>query len=75
MSGLFSLCMGNQARLKPGRYGFVYSTRNFPNRLGDGAKCLFVFSAENGCSRALWAKNPKRGGIIWIRQQRLNPCR
>ena len=32
-----SLCMGNQARVAPGATVLSTSTRNFPNRLGDGA--------------------------------------
>ena len=33
-----SLCMGNQARVRPEATVFSTSTRNFNNRLGDGAK-------------------------------------
>ena len=32
-----SLCMGNQARVEPNATVVSTSTRNFPNRLGDGA--------------------------------------
>lgn len=36
-----SLCMGNQARVRPGSTVISTSTRNFDNRLGNGAKvCL-----------------------------------
>ena len=35
-----SLCMGNQARVESGSTVLSTSTRNFPNRLGDGAQCL-----------------------------------
>ena len=40
-----SLCMGNQARVAPGATVFSTSTRNFPNRLGDGAN-VYLGSAE-----------------------------
>ena len=40
-----SLCMGNQARVKPGATVLSTSTRNFPNRLGDGAN-VYLCSAE-----------------------------
>jgi len=40
-----SLCMGNQARVKAGATVVSTSTRNFPNRLGDGAD-VYLASAE-----------------------------
>ena len=40
-----SLCMGNQARVNPGSTVLSTSTRNFPNRLGDGAN-VYLTSAE-----------------------------
>ncbi len=40
-----SLCMGNQARVAPGTTCVSTSTRNFPNRLGDGAN-VYLASAE-----------------------------
>ena len=40
-----SLCMGNQARLLAGATVLSTSTRNFPNRLGDGAN-VYLTSAE-----------------------------
>lgn len=40
-----SLCMGNQARVKNGATVVSTSTRNFPNRMGEGAK-VFLASAE-----------------------------
>ena len=40
-----SLCMGNQARVAPGCTTVSTSTRNFPNRLGQGAN-VFLASAE-----------------------------
>jgi aconitate hydratase 2/2-methylisocitrate dehydratase len=40
-----SLCMGNQARVRPGTTVISTSTRNFDNRLGDGAK-VYLGSTE-----------------------------
>ncbi|MPQ75935.1 bifunctional aconitate hydratase 2/2-methylisocitrate dehydratase [Hydrogenovibrio sp. JE_KL2] len=40
-----SLCMGNQARVSDGATVFSTSTRNFPNRLGNGAN-VYLGSAE-----------------------------
>ena len=40
-----SLCMGNQARVAANSTVVSTSTRNFPNRLGDGAN-VFLASAE-----------------------------
>ena len=40
-----SLCMGNQARVLAGATVLSTSTRNFPNRLGDGAN-VYLASAE-----------------------------
>ncbi len=40
-----SLCMGNQARVAPESTVISTSTRNFPNRLGDGAD-VYLGSAE-----------------------------
>ena len=40
-----SLCMGNQARVIAGTTVLSTSTRNFPNRLGDGAN-VYLTSAE-----------------------------
>lgn len=40
-----SLCMGNQARVMDGATVVSTSTRNFPNRLGTGAR-VFLASAE-----------------------------
>jgi len=40
-----SLCMGNQARVAPGCTTVSTSTRNFPNRLGQGAN-VYLSSAE-----------------------------
>jgi aconitate hydratase 2/2-methylisocitrate dehydratase len=40
-----SLCMGNQARVRPGATVMSTSTRNFDNRLGDGSE-VYLASTE-----------------------------
>ncbi len=52
-----SLCMGNQARVAPNSTVVSTSTRNFPNRLGDGAN-VYLSSAELASVAALTGKIP-----------------
>jgi len=52
-----SLCMGNQARVKPGATVVSTSTRNFPNRLGKDAN-VYLSSAELAAVAALVGKIP-----------------
>ncbi|NRP36407.1 MULTISPECIES: bifunctional aconitate hydratase 2/2-methylisocitrate dehydratase [unclassified Marinobacterium] len=52
-----SLCMGNQARVAAKSTVVSTSTRNFPNRLGDGAD-VFLASAELASVAALEGKLP-----------------
>ena len=52
-----SLCMGNQARVRPGATVYSTSTRNFNNRLGDGAK-VYLGSTEIATMVALTGKLP-----------------
>ena len=52
-----SLCMGNQARVAPGCTTVSTSTRNFPNRLGQGAN-VFLASAELAAVAAIEGKLP-----------------
>ena len=52
-----SLCMGNQARVEPGATVLSTSTRNFPNRLGDGAN-VYLCSAELASVGAIIGKIP-----------------
>ena len=52
-----SLCMGNQARVEPGATVLSTSTRNFPNRLGDGAN-VYLCSAELASIGAILGKIP-----------------
>ncbi|HEY3699816.1 MAG TPA: aconitase family protein, partial [Spongiibacteraceae bacterium] len=52
-----SLCMGNQARVRPGATVLSTSTRNFPNRLGDGAN-VYLTSAELAAVGAILGRIP-----------------
>ncbi|MCC7516433.1 MAG: bifunctional aconitate hydratase 2/2-methylisocitrate dehydratase [Pseudomonadales bacterium] len=52
-----SLCMGNQARVRPGSTVVSTSTRNFPNRLGDNTN-VFLSSAELAAVAAVLGKLP-----------------
>jgi len=52
-----SLCMGNQARVAEKSTVVSTSTRNFPNRLGNGAN-VFLASAELAAVAALLGKLP-----------------
>jgi aconitate hydratase 2/2-methylisocitrate dehydratase len=52
-----SLCMGNQARIAPNSTAVSTSTRNFPNRLGDGAN-VYLASAELAAIAAILGKLP-----------------
>jgi aconitate hydratase 2/2-methylisocitrate dehydratase len=52
-----SLCMGNQARVEAGATVLSTSTRNFPNRLGDGAN-VYLCSAEMAAVGAIVGKIP-----------------
>ncbi|MEI6706094.1 MAG: bifunctional aconitate hydratase 2/2-methylisocitrate dehydratase [Methylococcales bacterium] len=52
-----SLCMGNQARVAANATVVSTSTRNFPNRLGDGAQ-VYLSSAELAAVCSLLGKIP-----------------
>ncbi|GAC13146.1 bifunctional aconitate hydratase 2/2-methylisocitrate dehydratase [Aliiglaciecola lipolytica] len=52
-----SLCMGNQARVLAGATVLSTSTRNFPNRLGDGAN-VYLCSAELAAVGSIVGKIP-----------------
>jgi len=52
-----SLCMGNQARVADKTTNVSTSTRNFPNRLGNGAD-VFLVSAELAAVTAIMGKLP-----------------
>ncbi|WP_263142691.1 bifunctional aconitate hydratase 2/2-methylisocitrate dehydratase [Pseudomonas alcaligenes] len=52
-----SLCMGNQARVASNATVVSTSTRNFPNRLGDGAN-VYLASAELAAVASILGKLP-----------------
>ena len=52
-----SLCMGNQARVAPNSTVISTSTRNFPNRLGEGAN-VYLASSELSAVSAAMGKIP-----------------
>jgi aconitate hydratase 2/2-methylisocitrate dehydratase len=52
-----SLCMGNQARVAPKSTVVSTSTRNFPNRLGQGAN-VYLASAELSAVASVMGKLP-----------------
>jgi aconitate hydratase 2/2-methylisocitrate dehydratase len=56
-----SLCMGNQVRVRPGATVISTSTRNFDNRLGDGAK-VYLGSTE------LTAISALKGALPTVRE-------
>jgi aconitate hydratase 2/2-methylisocitrate dehydratase len=53
-----SLCMGNQARVRPGATVISTSTRNFDNRMGDGTK-VYLASTELTAISGLKGALPK----------------
>merc|ERR1719148_32850 len=54
-----SLCMGNQARVAPKSTVVSTSTRNFPNRLGQGAN-VYLASAELAAMAAMMGRLPTK---------------
>lgn len=54
-----SLCMGNQARVAPNSTVVSTSTRNFPNRLGQGAN-VYLASSELAAVSAVLGKLPTK---------------
>ncbi|PLA73634.1 bifunctional aconitate hydratase 2/2-methylisocitrate dehydratase [Hydrogenovibrio sp. SC-1] len=58
-----SLCMGNQARVADGATVFSTSTRNFPNRLGNGAN-VYLGSAELAAVCSVLGRIPTRSEYL-----------
>lgn len=58
-----SLCMGNQARVADGATVFSTSTRNFPNRLGNGAN-VYLGSAELAAVCSVLGRIPNVGEYL-----------
>ncbi len=67
-----SLCMGNQARVPDGVNVFSTSTRNFDDRIGDGAK-VFLGSAELGAIAATMGKLPTPAEYMAVFKEKVEP--
>ncbi len=67
-----SLCMGNQARVNDNANVFSTSTRNFNNRLGNGAQ-VYLGSAELAAVCALLGKIPTTEEYMKIASQKIKP--
>jgi aconitate hydratase 2/2-methylisocitrate dehydratase len=67
-----SLCMGNQARVPDGVNMFSTSTRNFDDRIGDGAK-VFLGSAELGAVITNLGKIPTPQEYLAIYKEKVVP--
>lgn len=67
-----SLCMGNQARVPAGATVFSTSTRNFDDRMGDGAK-VFLGSAELGAVASTLGRLPTPEEYFKAYQERVAP--
>jgi aconitate hydratase 2/2-methylisocitrate dehydratase len=67
-----SLCMGNQARVRPRATIISTSTRNFDNRMGDEAR-VYLGSAELSAISALRGELPTVKEYFSIFQEKLLP--
>ena len=67
-----SLCMGNQARVPDGVNMFSTSTRNFDDRIGNGAK-VFLGSAELGAVTATLGKLPTVAEFMAAYKEKVEP--
>ncbi len=67
-----SLCMGNQARVRPGATVISTSTRNFDDRMGDGAR-VYLGSAELAAIAALKGTLPGPEEYFSVIKQKLEP--
>jgi len=67
-----SLCMGNQARVRPGTTIISTSTRNFDNRMGDDTR-VYLGSAELAAITAMDGKLPTPGEYFSVFQEKIIP--
>jgi aconitate hydratase 2/2-methylisocitrate dehydratase len=67
-----SLCMGNQARVHPGATILSTSTRNFDDRMGDGAR-IYLGSAELTALAALKGELPKPEEYFAVMREKILP--
>jgi aconitate hydratase 2/2-methylisocitrate dehydratase len=67
-----SLCMGNQARVQPGATIISTSTRNFDDRMGDGAR-VYLGSAELAAIASLEGKLPTAEKYFSVTKDKIAP--
>jgi aconitate hydratase 2 / 2-methylisocitrate dehydratase len=67
-----SLCMGNQARVPDGAIVFSTSTRNFDDRIGNGAK-VFLGSAELGAMAVSLGRLPSAAEYFEAWEKKIEP--
>jgi aconitate hydratase 2/2-methylisocitrate dehydratase len=67
-----SLCMGNQARVRPGAHIFSTSTRNFDNRMGRDAQC-YLGSAELAGVVSILGKIPTKSEYLEMMAKCISP--
>ncbi|MDD2558951.1 MAG: bifunctional aconitate hydratase 2/2-methylisocitrate dehydratase, partial [Desulfuromonas sp.] len=67
-----SLCMGNQARVPAGVNMYSTSTRNFDDRIGDGAQ-VYLGSAELGAVTALKGELPTPAEYLAVYKEKVAP--
>ena len=67
-----SLCMGNQARVENDTTVFSTSTRNFNNRLGNGAQ-VYLGSAELAAVCAQLGRIPSRNEYLKVAAEKIDP--
>ncbi|HEX9902171.1 MAG TPA: bifunctional aconitate hydratase 2/2-methylisocitrate dehydratase [Acidobacteriota bacterium] len=68
-----SLCMGNQARVQPGATILSTSTRNFDDRMGDGAR-VYLGSAVLAAVAALKGRLPTVAEYLAVMKERVEPA-
>jgi len=67
-----SLCMGNQARVPDGVNMFSTSTRNFDDRIGNGAQ-VYLGSAELGAVTTTMSKLPTPAEYLAVYKEKVAP--
>jgi aconitate hydratase 2/2-methylisocitrate dehydratase len=68
-----SLCMGNQARVLPGATILSTSTRNFDDRMGDGAR-VYLGSAVLAAVAALEGRLPTAAEYLAVMKEKVEPA-
>jgi len=69
-----SLCMGNQARVRAGNTVISTSTRNFDNRMGDGAR-VYLGSAELAAITAITGQLPDAVDYFNVYSDKVEPVK